>query len=451
MQPYQPVELKIEDVGCEGEGIAHYEGYTVFVPFAAPGEKVRARIVTVNPRKNIAFARLESVTEPSPYRVKPPCPYFGVCGGCDYMHLNYAAELRYKKTALERTLQKAGVTTEIADIVPSDAEFGYRNKAQPVFAEKDGKIVLGYYKERTRTVKPVRSCILHPEWLTDIIALVTAWADEFKLTAYSYETRRGILRHLAVRESGGVIQITLVAATERVPGIQELEKRLSAKYANLSFGISVNTSPGSKIFGDKYIFLKRAEEPVVDGIRFPLHPYSFFQVNDNVRKKVYSALAQILSPGKDMVFIDLYAGIGLTGIPFARAGAEVINVEIIPEATADSKRLYSENGLTAECVTEDAAKALPRLIARFKDDPRRLTVYLDPPRKGISPEVVAALNALAGERDFVTAYLSCNPASLARDIAALTAFEAVSPIRPFDMFPKTANVETLAILLRKPG
>lgn len=449
MQPYQLIELEIEDIGFEGEGIAHAEEFTVFVPFAAPGERVRVRVESVNRRKNIAFARPEKIISASPDRVRPACPYYGVCGGCDYMHLNYAAELRYKKTALERTLQKAGVTAEIADIVPSDAEFGYRNKAQPVFAEKDGKIVLGFYKERTRTVKPVRSCILHPEWLTDIIALVTAWADEFKLSAYSYDTHKGLLRHLAVRELGGVMQVTVVATSERIPGIKELQDRLLKLYPNLSFGISVNTSTGAKIFGDKYVYLRESGPIEIDGITFPLHPYSFFQINDNVRKKVYSTLVELLKPGKDLIFIDLYAGIGLTGIPFAKAGGDVVNVEIIPEATADSEKLYRENGLSAECVTMDAAKALPELIKRFKDSEKRLTIYLDPPRKGVSHEVVERLNALAAERDFTLAYLSCNPATLARDIAALTAFTAVSPIRPFDMFPKTANLETLVLLKRK--
>ena len=449
MQPYQILDLPIDDVGCEGEGIAHYEGYTVFVPFAAPGERVRARITTVNARKNIAFARVESVIEPSPDRVKPPCKYFGVCGGCDYMHLDYAAELKYKHLALRRTLSKAGIDTEIDDIVPSDNEFGYRNKAQPVFSEKDGKIVLGFYKERTRTVKPIDHCILHPDWLKDIISEVTDWANEFKLSAYSYDTHKGLLRHLAVRELGGVMQVTVVATSERIPGIKELQDRLLKLYPNLSFGISVNTSTGAKIFGDKYVYLRESGPIEIDGITFPLHPYSFFQINDNVRKKVYSTLVELLKPGKDLIFIDLYAGIGLTGIPFAKAGGDVVNVEIIPEATADSEKLYRENGLSAECVTMDAAKALPELIKRFKDSEKRLTIYLDPPRKGVSHEVVERLNALAAERDFTLAYLSCNPATLARDIAALTAFTAVSPIRPFDMFPKTANLETLALLKRK--
>ena len=139
----------------------------------------------------------------------------------------------------------------------------------------------------------------------------------------------------------------------------------------------------------------------------------------------------------------------MTGIPFAKAGGDVVNVEITPEATADSEKLYRENGLSAECVTIDAAKALPELIKRFKDSEKRLTIYLDPPRKGVSHEVVERLNALAAERDFTLAYLSCNPATLARDIAALTAFTAVSPIRPFDMVPKTANVVTLGLLFRK--
>ena len=449
MQPYQLIELEIEDIGFEGEGIAHYEGYTVFVPFAAPGERVRVRVESVNRRKNIAFARPEKIISASPDRVKPPCPYFGVCGGCDYMHLNYPAELSYKRMTLERTLKKAGITAEISEVVPSDPEFGYRNKAQPVFSEKDGKIVLGFYKERTRQVKPIADCPLHPEWLKKIIALTTAWANEFKLTAYNHETRKGLLRHLVARSVAGVMQLTVVSTNEDIPGIRELRKRMSEEFDPLDFGVSVNTSCGSKIFGDRYIPYGAPHHATADGVSFPLHPYSFFQVNDNVRKKVYSELIKLINPGKDCIFIDLYAGIGLTGVACQRAGSEVVNIEIVGEATRDSQKLYAENGLRAECITSDAAEALPAIISRFISDPRRLIVYLDPPRKGVSEEVINKLNSLAAEREFRLIYLSCNPSTLSRDLKMLTAFKVVEPIRPFDMFAKTANLETLVSLCRK--
>lgn len=452
IQPYAYLELKIDDVGMEGEGIAHAEEYTVFVPFALPGETVRAQAVTVNHRKRIAFARPIKILSASPDRIKPACPAFGVCGGCDYMHADYAAELKFKRQNLASILKKnAGLDTDISDVVPSDNPLGYRNKAQLVFGEKDGKTVLGFYRERTRTVKALADCPLHGAWMRPLISAVTDWANRNKLSAYSSDTRSGLLRHLVVRVLDGFASVTIVATSFSIPDtdglVAALDKVFGERY---SLGISENPSSGGKIMGDGYRYvLKRASDIIVDGVLVEVGPYSFFQVNDHIRKRVYERLIGMVSPCENTLFVDLYAGIGLTGIPIAKAGGRVINVEIVPEAVRDADKLYAANGVSDKVknIAGDAADVLPRLIPEFSG--RDVTVYIDPPRKGISSDMAKLLNTLAAESDFKLIYLSCNPATLSRDLKLLEAFEVVPPVIPFDMFPRTANLETLVLLSRK--
>ncbi len=453
IQPYMYLELNITDVGMEGEGIAHADDYTVFVPAAIAGETVKAQAVSVNHRKRLVFARLIKVIKASDDRVKPVCGAFGVCGGCDYMHADYAAELKFKRQNLAAILKKnAGLDTEISDVVPSDDPLGYRNKAQLVFGEKDGKIVLGFYRERTRTVKALADCPLHGAWMRPLISAVTDWANRNRLSAYSSDTRSGLLRHLVVRVLDGFASVTIVATSFSIPDAEGLVTALDKVFGErYSLGISENTSAGGKIMGEGYRYvLKRDSDIAVDGVRVEVGPHSFFQVNDHIRKRVYERLIGMVSPCDNTLFVDLYAGIGLTGIPIAKAGGRVINVEIVPEAVKDADKLYAANGMSDKVknIAGDAADVLPQLIPEFSG--RDVTVYLDPPRKGVSPELIKQLNGLTEDVNFKLIYLSCNPATLSRDLKLLEAFKVVPPVMPFDMFPRTANLETLVKLCRKP-
>lgn len=448
IQPYQYLTLNIEDVGAEGEGIAHEEGYTVFVPNSLPGEIVRAQAVTVNHRKNLVYARFIKAEVRSPIRVSPACDVYGVCGGCNYMHAEYAAELEFKKNNIAALFMKnAGIKPEIADIVPSDPVLGYRNKAQIPFAEENGKVVLGFYRARTRRVKPITDCPLHGKWLKPLIAAVTRWANENKLTSYSHETGKGVLRHLVARSLGGVLAVTIVINGDTIPDTERLKNDIEKISSRYTFGISVNKERVARIMGAKYVPLySTASEINIDGVKLALDPLSFFQVNDYIRKKIYDKIFELVSPDKDTLFIDLYAGIGLTGIKMAEAGAEVINVEIVPEAVMDADKLYATNGLKdkATNIAGDAKDVLPRLSEKTAG--KRTVIYVDPPRKGLSPEVVDSLNACAAEKDIRLIYLSCNPATLTRDIKLLSAYAVSAPVMPFDMFPRTANTETLVEL-----
>lgn len=452
IQPYAYLELNIDDAGMEGEGIAHAEDYTVFVPYTLPGERVRVQAVGVNHRKRLVFARLIKVLSASPARVKPVCPAYGVCGGCDYMHAEYAEELKAKRRLLAAILKKnAGLETEIADVVASESPLGYRNKAQLVFGEKDGNIVLGFYRERTRSIKAIDDCPLHGAWIRPLIRTVAEWANRNGLSAYSFEDGKGLLRHLVVRVLEGFASVTVVATDLNVPDAEGLSKALCEIFGEkYSFGISLNRSRGSKIMGDEYRYVKKFSGAVnIDGVDVVVGPYSFFQVNDYIRRRVYARLTTLVRPSENTLFVDLYAGIGLTGIPIAKAGGRVINVEIVPEAVRDAEKLYSANGVSdrVKNMAGDAVEVLPRLIPEFSG--REVTVYIDPPRKGISSDMALLLNTLAAKSDFRLIYLSCNPATLSRDLKLLSAFEVCPPIEPFDMFPRTANVETLVLLSRK--
>lgn len=457
MQPNQTIELNIVDLGMEGEGIAKLEGYTFFVPYALPGEVVKAKITHLKKGKNIGFADLKEIVEPSPNRVKPPCNRFTRCGGCTMMHLSYEKQLEFKKKNVQTILRKnAGYVSEINDVVAS-TPYAYRNKAQLPFGMVNGKVAVGFYGTGTHKIVSSTKCFLHGEWLEDLIKIVLDFANENNLTAYNEETRKGLLRHLVARNIGGSMVITIVINGTALPKVEELATRLEERFKGMALYLSPNLKDTNVIMGDNLIPICPTPQRVeVMGIKIGVNPFSFFQINDYVREKLYSRVIEMVDPNENVVVIDAYAGVGLMGAIMAKKGAEIFNIEIIKEATEDANKLYKANGIEDKVtnVCGDASIELKKLISsnqKFKDfvkEGKKVKIILDPPRKGISKEVAETLNELSKELDFDLIYISCNPATLSRDIANLTAF-IPTEITPYDMFPHTSHVETIVCLCKQ--
>lgn len=450
MQPNQYVEVTIEDVGINGEGIGHLEDKTVFVPYALPEEVVRVQIVHI--KRNLVYARLDTVIKPSQYRVKPECNRYAKCGGCDMLHVVYEKQLEYKKKTLQETMRKAGCLVEVQDVVPSQPYLPYRNKIQLPFGIVNGKVAMGFFRENSHKIVSITKCFLHDEWATKLIRLTLAYANENNVSVYEEDSGKGLLRHLVARNIGGTLTVTLVINGESLPNIDSYYNSLKTEFEVVALYLSVNKKRTNVILGDKLIPICAPEISVnVMGVDIGVNPMSFFQVNDYVRDLIYKKVIELVAPDKESVVIDAYSGVGLLGAIMAKSGAQIYNIEIIPEAIEDANKLYEANGIKdrATNVCGDSAVVLPEIIDKLNLDNKRLSIVLDPPRKGISQEVVNTLISLAEHHEFSLVYVSCNPATLGRDIKLLSSAFTPTEIIPFDMFPATKHVESVVCFTRR--
>ncbi|NLO64731.1 MAG: 23S rRNA (uracil(1939)-C(5))-methyltransferase RlmD [Clostridiales bacterium] len=443
MKTGDTIELKITDIGSNGEGIGHNEGYTVFIPFALPGETVRAKINYA--KKTLAYATMTHKLEVSQDRVTPECPVYYRCGGCSLMHLKYEAQLEAKRNSLINILRKnCGYTGEVRPVVPSPEVFCYRNKIQLPFGEQNGKAVLGFYRQGTHSVVPINRCLLHGDWADKLIKIVSEFANANKIPVYDEASHKGLLRHLVARFIGGALTVTLVTNGDRLKAADLLVSALKAEFNNVSLYLSVNTAKTNVILGNKLIPIYAPKQTVnIQGVEVEINPMSFFQVNDGVRELIYNAVADAVSPQEGTTVIDAYSGVGVLGAILAKKGARIYNIEIVPEAIEDAVKLYAANSLASKAtnICGDAAKVLPDLIPTF-DNP---TVILDPPRKGCGPAVLDALTRHP-VRNLI--YISCNPATLSRDLATLLSAYHIDSITPYDMFPHTQHVESVVLMSR---
>ena len=434
----------VSDFGMNGEGIVKDGAYPVFVPRAIKGERVRLRIV--HAKKDYAFGELIEVLSPSNDRVKPVCRHFGKCGGCDLQHLAHPVQEEVKRLNLERTLKKAlGEEVKVPEVI-CGSRWAYRNKLALPFGRSGGKVVLGFYEKRSHKVVPLKECPLHGEWAREVVATVTDWANAFGLSVYDERTGKGLLRHIVARYVTS-LSLTVVVNSDKLPHSSELAERLSARFPEFALYLSSNTADTNVIMGDTVRLVGGCETPQrLGAFSAVVSPASFLQVNDEMRESLYAAACAALD-GFDGDIVELYSGVGLLTAELALRlpQAKIAAVEIVPEAVKDAEKLMSSLGLS-ERVTEvccDAADYMRSLAGSAA--PRALLV--DPPRKGCDEAVLSA----AAEAEFQRiVYISCNPATLARDLRfLLSRGYTITSLRPYDMFPQTMHVETLVLLSKK--
>ena len=460
-------------IGSNGEGIIRHEGITFFVPACLPGERVRVKVLKV--KGNIGYGKAEEILTPAEERVRPKCPVFSRCGGCCLQHLDYSAQLAHKATVVKDALRKiGGLHVDVPNAVKSDNPYGYRNKLQiPVGVDKDGNNVIGFYAEHSHRIVPVSSCAIHPEWADKLIAITKRYMTECAVRGYDEENKKGSLRHIVAREIGGKYIITFVTAKRELPNVPYLVGLLCETFKAVTVYLNFNDSDTNVILGKEFQLVHGAGffEAEEQGIRYEAGPVTFLQVNENVRTKLYKDALKTVAEDGDEVVIDAYSGGGLLTAMIAGKVKRVYGIELEEEASKCADSLKAKNGLenmTNICgAVEDK---LPAVLEKEKDE--KLRLILDPPRAGIARSVLKAL--LESGIPKLT-LISCNPATLARDLGILTGklieqdgelvknpayadvadgeilsgYYGIEKIQPYDMFPQTKHVETLIVLCRK--
>lgn len=441
----QIYEALVTDYTAEGQGVAHIEGCAVFLPNAIAGERVRVRIEKA--QKTWASGKIVEILEKSPHRVNRECPVAKLCGGCDFWHMDYAEETRLKAERVKTCLNRiGGQQLETVPILAAPTCYGYRNKAQYPVTVKKGRAFAGFFRAGTHEVVENSRCrILPPE--ADLVKdKVIDYVNQYRVPVYDETTHTGLLRHIYVRRGAvsGQVLVCLVVNGEKLPKAQELIRRLETVPGFTTLVLSVNTGKGNAVLGDKFITLHGPGyiEDTLCGLTFRLSPRSFYQVNHHQAQRLYeTAIAQAGITKQDTV-LDLYCGVGTITLAMASAAGKVIGVEVVPQAVEDARDNAKRNGIeNAEFFCGDAGQAALQLE---REGVRPDVVVVDPPRKGLNADTIEALSRMSPRR---IVYVSCDPATLSRDVALLKerGYE-LKTAQAADLFPRCAHVETVVLL-----
>ena len=444
----QIYETVITDYTSEGQGVAHIEGCAVFIPNAVAGERVMVRIEKA--QKTWAAGKITEILEKSPHRVNRECPVAKLCGGCDFWHMDYEEESRLKAERVRTCLNRiGGENLEQVPILSAPTCYGYRNKAQYPVAAKKGKAFAGFFRAGTHQVVENKRCLILPAETDRIKELVMDYVNQYRVSVYDEVAHQGLLRHIYVRRGvvSGQVLVCLVCNGDRLPKVPELLKRLRTVPGYTTLVLSVNTKKGNAVLGDQFITLDGPGyiEDTLCGLTFRLSPRSFYQVNHHQAQRLYEAAISQAGITKDDLVLDLYCGVGTITLAMAGAAGKVIGVEVIPQAVEDAKDNAKRNGIeNAEFFCGDAGSAALELEKQgiIPD-----VVVVDPPRKGLNADTIEALSKMAPRR---IVYVSCDPATLARDVALLKQEGyTVQNAMAADLFPRCAHVESIVCLNRK--
>lgn len=447
LRPGQIISVTIHGLGHSGEGVGRYEGLTLFVPGGAPGDRLEARVTEV--KKNYAKAVLERVVEPSPHRVAPPCPVVGECGGCQLQHIAYPAQLDLKRQQVIDAVERLGKLSGVAvhPTLGMDEPWQYRNKAQFPFGFRSGKVVAGFFAPGTHRIVDIEQCDIQHPLGNQIMAEVKDLAHRFGVPIYDERTHRGVIRHVLARVGRGTGECMAVIVTNG-PGLprgkqiaEELMKRIPALVSVVQ---NINAEQTNVILGRKNHLLAGREYIIdfIGDLEFAISPLSFFQVNPAQTEVLYGKALEYAGLTGQETVLDVYCGIGTISLFLARQAREVIGIEWVPPAIEDARENAERNSIgNARFICGDAAQEMPRLA---EQGVRPHVIVVDPPRKGCDEPVLRAM-ADMGPRRIV--YVSCNPASLARDLAILGELGyRTLEVQPVDMFPHTAHVECVVRL-----
>ena len=453
LQKNQILTLRIERLSSDGSGVAHSaDGEAVFVPGTAPGDEARVRIVKDCGR--YAFGILDELLTPSPDRVPVDCPVAGPCGGCSLRHLDYAAELRAKQeSVLDAFRRIGGLEVPVLDILPSPEVDRYRNKVQfPVGVDKNGAPCIGFYAGRTHRIVPCPDCKLQPGVLNEIGNALCAFFAQQGIRPYDEQSGKGLVRHIFLRRGAhsGQIMVCLVCTRAKLPHAEQLCTALREQFPAIStILLNVNAKNTNVILGGENHILYGPGyiEDTLCGVPVRLGPLSFYQVNTLAAERLYGVAAQYAQLTPDDTLLDLYCGMGTIGLSMADQCRELIGVEIVPEAIESAKANAARMGEAVAAKSRffcaDAGQAATQLAAEGLHPD---IVMLDPPRKGCDEATLSAVVRMAPRR---VVYVSCNPATAARDAAWLekNGYHA-EKVQPVDLFPRTKHVEAVLLLTK---
>ena len=450
----QILRLTVEDLNNLGFGVAHADGKTVFIADAVDGDTVDARII--NAKKTYSVARIEAIHTPSPHREGSFCTVRG-CGGCAYRAVTYDHELSRKDNNVRFAFRKAGLPdAEIMPVTSTGRTHGYRNKAQYAVApDKEGKCVAGFYAPKSHRLCEAVDCPLQNAAFPPLVKTVLAFCNQNSIPPYDEEKNEGLLRHIYLRASTeGRVMLTLVVTRDAFPKEKELFALLHEKHPEVtSVYFNINAASTNVICSEDYRH-KDGESHLYDllcGVRLAISPASFYQVNHDAAELLYKQAAALAEFKGDESILDLYSGVGSIGLSMAHLVREVIGVEIVPSAVECAAKNASANNINnAEFICADAGEgeAILRAVrAKKGEDYRPDAVVLDPPRAGCAQELLLTL--ARNEQVPKIVYISCNPDTLARDAAILTAEGyTMSAVYPFDLFPRTGHVESVVCFMQ---
>ena len=444
----QIYEAVIFDYTTEGQAVAKIEGCAVFIPNAIFGERVKVRIEKA--QKTWAAGKIVEILEKSPHRVNRECPVAKLCGGCDFWHMDYEEETRLKAERVRSCLNRiGGENLEEIPILAAPTCYGYRNKAQYPVASHKGKAYAGFFKAGTHSVVENDRCLILPTEMDQVKDIVIDHMNRFRIPAYDEAEHKGLVRHIYVRRGvvSGQVLVCLAVNGRKLPHAPELIEALKKVQGFTSFVLSVNTKKGNTILGDEFITLYGSGtiEDTLCGLTFRLSPRSFYQVNHHHAQRLYRAAIEQAGITKEDTVLDLYCGVGTITLAMAGAAGKVIGVEVVPQAVDDAKENAKRNGIeNAEFFCGDAGQAALALEAKgIHAD----VVVVDPPRKGLNADTIEALSRFAPRR---IVYVSCDPATLARDVALLKERGyRLKNAMAADLFPKCAHIESIVCLVRE--
>ena len=441
-------EAEIVDYTSEGQGIAKVEGCAVFVPNAIVGEICRIRIEKA--AKTWAAGKIVEIVERSDHRINRACPVAKLCGGCAFHHMDYEEESRMKAERVRTCLNRiGGENLEKVPILAAPTCEGYRNKAQYPVSVKKGKAIAGFFRAGSHDVIENQRCLILPQESDAVKDIVIDYVNQYRVMPYDEKAHKGLLRHIYVRRGAvsGQILVCLVLNGRRLPKPEVLIERLKKVQGFTTLVISVNTKVGNAVLGEEFITLYGPGyiEDTLCGLNFRLSPRSFYQVNHYQAQRLYQAAIDRAEITKNDTVLDLYCGVGTITLAMAKAAGKVIGVEVIPQAVEDAKDNAARNGIeNATFFCGDAGQAALELE---KQGIRADVVVVDPPRKGLNADTIEALHRFSPRR---IVYVSCDPATLARDVALLKerGYRVKDAIAA-DLFPRCAHVESIVCFVRE--
>ncbi len=432
--------IDIEALSSEGSGIARVDGYTLFVPQTVKGDK--ARILVLKTKSSYGYAKVLEIIKPSPDRVSPPCEHFSKCGGCQLMALSYDAQFEFKRQTVCDALLRIGGIDANVDIIGMEVPDRYRNKM--IFPiDKNGD--WGFYRERSHDVIPLTDCLLGDEINREIMDTVSEFIKEHNISVYDENLHKGIIRRVFIRNTKSEIMVVISVNADKLPYKDELIDKLrlvSSKITGII--LNINKKRTNLVLGEKNVTLWGRDRlsDTLCGLSYEISPHSFFQVNPVQTEKLYNTAIEFADISDTDTVMDIYCGIGTISLTAAKKARSVIGVEIVPQAIENAKENAKRNGIeNAEFYCSAAEDIVPELI---KNGQKPDIVILDPPRKGSDEKTLSAIVSAKPER---IVYVSCNPATLARDAKFLTENGYRSEkATAVDMFPYTTHVECCMLM-----
>lgn len=441
--------VDIIDNGYKGEGIAKIDGFTVFIDNAIKGEIIKIKILKV--LKNQAYGKIEEIIKKSSSRCNVDCTTYTKCGGCNLRHIDYEKTLILKKTIVENNLKKAGlVNVKVNDCIGMENPYNYRNKLQYPVGIIDGKETIGVFAMRSHRIISTKYCFIQNELTQKIANDVFEFIKENRIPVYNEENQIGEIRHIYLRIGIKTNEVMLVLVTNnpKITKENELVDFISKKYPQIKTIVkNINLKFTNVILGDKnqILYGNGYIEDILLGYKFKISPMSFYQVNPIQTEKLYTTAINAANLMGNETIFDLYCGIGTIGICASKYVNKLYAIETIPEAIEDAKENARINKIkNATFIVGEVENELPKLIDKKNIKPD--VVFIDPPRKGCDKIAIETLIKIKPKK---IVYISCNPATLARDLKLLEEYYKIKEITPVDMFPYTTHVETVSLLTLK--